>query len=68
MDLFKQVKDNKYIENMKNSTKAQLSLLNTLTELQSEYEKSFNEHQEELQKVMKENAQLKAELFKLKGK
>lgn len=68
MNLFKQVKDNKYVENMKTGAKTQLSLLNTLSELQLEYEESFKKHQEEIQKLVKENAQLKAELFKLKGK
>jgi cell division protein FtsB len=54
--LFGDLKQNKYVENMKNSAHTQLSLLNTLNELQNEYEAMFNE-----------NIKLKAEILKMKN-
>lgn len=54
--LFEQLKTNKYVENMKTAARTQLSLLNTLNELQDAYEALFNE-----------NVKLQAELLKLKN-
>lgn len=53
--LFETLKKNQYIINMENAAKTQLSLLNTLNELQSEYEKLFAE-----------NNKLKLDIIKLK--
>jgi regulator of replication initiation timing len=55
MGLFKTLGDTKYIDNMIVMSKTNLSLLNTLNELQSEYEK-----------VIQENNLLKNELSKFK--
>lgn len=55
MGFFKDLNKTKYIENMTTMSKTNLSLLNTLNELQDEYEK-----------VVEENNTLKQELLKFK--
>lgn len=67
MELLKKLKENQYIENMKNASKTQLSLLNTLNELQTEYEKMFTDKQKEVDELKKKITTLENEILKLKS-
>ena len=55
MTIFEKIKKDKFVENMINATKSQLVLLDTLTALQQEYEKMFEENK----KLKEEVARLK---------
>ena len=57
MGIFKSLKSNKYVENMTVMSKTNLSLLQTLNELQSEYEDA-----------LKEIDRVRAELLKYKAR
>lgn len=57
MGLFKKLKGNLYVDNMTTLAKTNLSLLNTLNDLQAEYEK-----------LVSECDKLKAEITKLKSR
>ena len=48
MNLFKQIKENQYINNMKIASKTNLSLLETLNSLQQEYEQTVEAHNKEI--------------------
>lgn len=67
MQLFKEMKNNKYIENMTIGAKTQLSLLETLNALQQEYEKYYNIKEKETEQLIKENNILKSEIQKIKS-
>ena len=57
MGLFNKLKGNQYVDNMAVLSKTNLSLLNTLNDLQSEYDKLFEDNQK-----------LKVELAKIKAR
>jgi len=55
MGIFTKTKENKYVQNLETVTKVNLSLLETMSDMQKEYEA-----------VVAENNTLKAELVKMK--
>ena len=68
MKLFGELKKNKYVENMTVMNKTSLSLLNTLNQLQDEYDKAVIEFNQQMQKLTEENNKLRAELIKVRGR
>lgn len=67
MKLFKEIKNNKYIDNMTIGAKTQLSLLETLNALQHEYEEYFTHKEKETEQLVREISVLKAEVLKIKA-